>query len=376
MRRAWQFVIGPASGGHEVALTAATRRRLTVRLTSPSEASFVINGRHSQAAAVDELASDLHVLYTPPAPGARTVLLYRGRIGPTGDDLDETTHGLTVSSMDYREVLSRRILYASSTLAWTATDQAEIAWQLISQTQSRAGGHLGISKGVGHPAGVLRDRTYEAGDSIGERIQELSEVIDGFDWDIRPASASALALDIWGARGADRGVVLEHGGLVRTVRREVAVTDYANSIRVTGDQTGPTPPTPQERTATDIATRPEGRWDRALTAPGIVTTATLAERADWLLDDAQVVQPSYTLGLRAGGWAGPEHLWLGDTVLLVIQSGRLAVAGVPLRVQELAFGLPDDGGPETVQVTVGRPRPNFNRRPGEILRRLADVERR
>lgn len=371
---AWQFVIGPASGGHQLALTEAKSRQLVARLTSPSEASFTINGRRSQAGAIAELATDLHVLYSP--PDGPTLILYRGRIAPTSDDLDDKSHTVQVSSLDYRDLLNRRLLYAASTLSWTATDQAEIAWQLLQQTQTLPGGNLGISKGIGNPSGVVRDRAYAAGDSIGQRIQELSELVDGFDWDLTPASPSALSLDLWASRGADRGVVLEYGGLVTAVKREVRPSDYANAIRVTGDQaSGGTPPTPQERTATDIATRAEGRWDNALTAPGITDTTALSQRADWLLADAQVVQPSYTLTLRRGAWQGPGHIWLGDTVRVVIKSGRLAVTGVPLRVQEIDIQIPEEGI-ETVQVTVGRPRVNYNRRPAEIFRRLRDVERR
>src|SRR5690606_9835308 len=97
--------------------------------------------------------------------------------------------------------------------------------------------HLGIDKGwTGtSPTGIDRDRTYEAGDSIGQRIQELSEVIDGFDWDISPVSASGLQLDVWHPmRGSDRGVVLIYGGLVAHVQREVNPSDYANALRYTG----------------------------------------------------------------------------------------------------------------------------------------------
>lgn len=373
----WRWLLGPATGGYATELTAATQRRLTVRLTSPSETSFTIDGRHPQAAAVTELATDLHVLYTP-AAGPPTTVVYRGRIGGSTDAIDQTRHTVTVSSMDYRELLKRRLLYNASTLTWTGVDQAEIAWQLLQQTQTLPGGNLGISKGTGNPSGVTRTVGYAAGDSIGARIDELSQLTNGFEWDIRPAGESALALDIYTVmRGAYRGVVLEHGGLVQAVQREARPADYANSIRVTGDQTATTPPTPQERTAADIATRPEGRWDKVITAPGVTDLASLQARADWQLADAQVVQPAYTLTLKRGGWQGPSHIWLGDIVLLVVDSGRLAVAGTPVRVQEMTFDLPDTaGGDETVSIVVGRPRINYDRIAPEFDRRLRDLERR
>jgi hypothetical protein len=369
----WQFVAGPASGGHELALTEARQRKLVVRLTEPSEASFSLDGRRDQASAVGELSTDLHVLYTPPG-GAATVLLYRGRVGATGDSLDADSHTMSVATLDYRAVLNRRILYSNSQLTWTATDQADIARGLLAQTQIRPGGDLGIDPGT-LLTGTTRDRTYEAGDSIGERIQQLSEVIDGFDWDITPTSASGLRLDIfYPQRGVNRAVVLEHGGLVQTVTRNVDPGEYANAIRMTGSDSATTPPTPAEREAADIATVAQGRWDKAFGEHTIETQAALDARADWQLAESQVIQPSYTLGLRPGAWEGPDHIWVGDTVRLVIYSGRLSV-DTQLRVHELGVDIGDDGT-ESVSLTVGRPAPDYRRLPRQILRRLTSLERR
>ncbi|MGH3659015.1 MAG: hypothetical protein ACRDUA_20370, partial [Micromonosporaceae bacterium] len=213
----WQFIAGPASGGHDVALTEATGRRYIARLTEPSEVNFEIDGQGEQAPLIAELATDIHVLWTPES-GPSTEL-DRCRVGATADDVSESEHRLQVAALDYRAVLNRRRTINTDTNVFAAVDQAEIAWGLVAQTQSHLAGHLGISKGVGFPgASIVRDRTYMAGDSIGERIQELSEVVDGFDWDITPASASSLHLDVWfPQRGQDRGVVLEYGGLVSKV---------------------------------------------------------------------------------------------------------------------------------------------------------------
>jgi hypothetical protein len=367
----WQLIAGPAAGGYELSLTEATSRRFTARLTEPSELAFTLDGRHPQAAQIQELGTDIHVLWTS-ASGA-TRALVRGRAGPTGDTLDENAHTVEVSALDYRAVLNRRRLYSGSTLTWAATDQAAIAWGLIQQTQTRPGGDLGIAQGAGATTGVLRDRTYEAGDSVGERIQELSEVIGGFDWDITPSSASGLSLDIWyPQRGVNRGVVLEYGGLVKAVRREVDPSNYANAIRYTGSTDPVT--LPDEVEAADLAGRLEGRWDAVYGDDGLTTQTALDDRAAWQLAQAQVVQPTYTLTLRAGAWEGPSHIWVGDPVLVVVMSGRLAVIET-LRVYEIAFTL-GSSGEEGVEVTVGGPKPDFRRRATATEKRLRDLERR
>lgn len=370
-RNRWQLVAGPAAGGYQLSLTEATDRQMRFKLTEPSEISFTLDGRHPQAAAVEELTTDVHVLWSP-ADGP-TQVLARGRVGDTGDDIGEISHSVTFAVLDYRAVLQRRRLYDSSIKTWTATDQAEIAWQLLQQTQTRPGGGLGISKGMGNPTGITRDRTYEVGDSIGERVQELSETVNGFDWDISPTSPSGLALDIWyPQRGVDRGVVLEYGGLVAKVRREVNTSEYGNALRYTGKDGALL--TPQELEASGIATAPQGRWDLVFGDDGLTTQAALNDRAAWQLAESQVIRPAYTVTLRAGAWTGPDHIWLGDTVRLVIRSGRLDV-DTSLRVYEIGISLDDDGA-ENVEITVGAPRPNFRRRASTTEKRLKNLERR
>jgi peptidoglycan/xylan/chitin deacetylase (PgdA/CDA1 family) len=370
-RRPWQLVAGPATGGHEISLTAAKGRRYTAKLTEPSELGFGINARHSQATAIDELASDVHMLWTSPA--GSTLELDRLRVGSTGDTGTDKEHTMTAACLDYREVVKRRILYPGATLTHTAVDQGEIAWSLIDYTQNLDGGDLGISKGWSGtaPTGVTRDRTYEVGNSIGERIQELSELLDGFDWDISPDGASALTLDVWSPqRGSDRGVVLEFGGLVASFRREVNPSDYANAIRMSGEEAL----TAAERTASDIASRAEGRWDAQLGDTGLTTQAALDERADWQLEQSQVITPVWTVTLRRGSWDGPDHIWLGDPVRLVVKSGRLDV-DTTLRVYEVGVSIGDNGD-EQIDLSLGGPRPDYRRRPRRTERRLNTLERR
>lgn len=370
-RTRWQLVIGPASGGHELALTEATGRRYTARLNEASDLSFGIDGRHPQAAAIEELSTDVHLLYSD-ADG--TQILDRCRVGPTGDDIDTDAHRVEVACLDYVGVLNRRFLYSGHTLTYAGVDQAEIAWGMINDTQNRLRGDLGITKGwTGtSPTGVTRDRTYEARDSIGERIQELSEVINGFDWDITPTSASGLRLDVWyPERGSDRGVVLVLGGLAANVRRELNPSDYANAIQYSGGEGT----TAYERDSDILLDpTPEGRWEAVFGDDGLTTQIALEQRTEWQSAQSQVVTPVYTVTLRRGGWEGPSHIWLGDTVRLIIPSGRLAV-DTAARVHEVQIDMDGDGG-ETVQLVLGGRRPDFRRWPSAIERRLKNLERR
>lgn len=378
-RTRWQLVAGPASGGHDLALTDATSRHYTARLTEASELTFNLDARLPQAAAVvnPPLARDVHLLFTD--SHGQTTELDRVRVGQISHTFGDASVQLAVTGLAYRSLLQRRILYSDSTLTFTGVDQAEIAWQLIQQTQSRTAGALGIAKAWSgtSPTGVTRDRTYEPGDSIGQRIQELSEVIGGFDWDILPTSASGLQLNVWWPqRGNDRGVVLEHGGLMQTATREVNPSDYANAIRYTGaqgDDTNPGP-TPDEIEAPDLASMPQGRWDAALGDDGLTTQSALDDRAAWQLGQSQDAAPVWTVTLRRGAWDGPSHIWLGDWVRVVADAEGLDV-DTRYRVYEVDITL-DGAGGETVQLTLGGPRPRYAKRVTEFERRLSNLERR
>lgn len=373
MAATWSFVVGPWNGGPQYALTGARDRKVTFNLTSPSTASFSLGGRDPLAEQITELVTDLHILRSP-GPGIRAQRLYRGRVGTTKDQIDTNTHTVDVATADYRELLKRRIFWSGSTRSWAGTDQGLIVAGMAAAAQAPVGAALGMTV-TGTATGVLRDRTYEPGDSIGERIQELSEVINGFDWDVLSPTAGELLLQIfYPRRGVDRGVVLELGGLVAAVSRDVDPSRYANAVRGTGQEPdGGVAPTPVEIAVPDVGTRPEGRWDTA-SGESITTQAALDERTDWRLDQAQVIRPAYTVKLRRGAWRGPDHIWLGDPVRLVVMSGRLRVDTV-LRVQTVDIGI-DENSTEDVTLTLGAPKPSFAQRATATEKRLATLERR
>jgi hypothetical protein len=515
----WQILTGPASGGYAQELTAATDRRFTARLKDPSELAFGIDGRHREALTLDEFITDAHVLWTSELGVVWN--LFRGRIGASSDVIDEDSHRMSVTALDYRALLTRRRLYAgrginpndsfedglgfwtgaggtlelddgqhsdrlksgritpdgvtattsitsanapasegttyrlsgsmrcisprsvtlgvdwknsgggtissssitltlvaetrtrvdedavapagttqfaivflttgtapvtdllwlddaklttyptlASRLVYSDVEQVDIAWDMINDTQSRVGGALGISN-ASTATGVVRDRLYLVGDSIGEEIDKLSEVEAGFDWDIIPISASALQFKTWHEeRGVSRGVVLEHDGPVVSVQRQVTATEYANAIRFTGADTT----IPDEREADDLATAPEGRFDAVFADTGLTTQDALNGRAHWRLKQSKTVRPTWSVILRRGYWRGPDHIWLGDPVRLVVYSGHLTTDTI-LRVYEIAFSIDADGG-EQIELTLNGPKIDYRRPPAIADRRLTNLERR
>jgi hypothetical protein len=358
----WQFLAGPAAGGPEAELTAASARRLTVRLGQSSDVAFTLDARHEQAQVVDELASDVWIYRD-------RQLLHRGRVGVSSDQGGADSHTATFNAPDYQALLERRHLYDGDKLSYVQEDEASIAWQLIQATQARPGGDLGITRGTGQTTGFLRDRLYTAHMSVAESIGQIGDLADGFDWEID----AFLRLNIYNpGRGRDTDVVLDYGGAVDSFARSINPAEYGNTVLATA---AADPRAPEYRTVSDIASRPEGRFEIERGFPDILEQSTLAARADYLLAQMQELAPSYTLTLAAGRYPGPESLWLGDTCITSVRSGRLD-EHLRMRVVEISFDV-GESGDETVRVTVGTPSMSeqFAQRLRSTDRRLKTLER-
>lgn len=317
-----------------------------------------IDGRAGeQVNIITELASDI-IIYR------ENQKLYRGRITYSQDDLGPDRHTTSISSVDYRGLLDRRILYDNQN--YVSTDQSLIAWNLVNNTQGKTGGNLGITRGTGQSTGVDRDREYTPGQSIGEQIKQLSEVINGFEYEVDPE----LAFNVfYPQRGSTKDVVLEYGRDVVILNRNVSSQDFANAIRMNGEDGTIT----ATRTAANIATTPEGRWDKQIGFEDVSVQTTLNQKADQELINSGELRPSYTLELHDGVWQDKDHFWIGDTVLLVVKSGRLNVVE-QVRILELKLTVNSDGS-ERVDLTVGALRPNLKRRIKNYETRLTELER-
>jgi hypothetical protein len=353
----WLITRPVSAGGLGVEeLTEARSRRIEFALDDSAKASWTLPGRHPQTPLVDELATDLVV-------SRDSVAIFRGRVNASDDSVSPTVHTCTFSAADYRGVLDRRIIWPGSTASYVQVDQAAIAADLINDTQVL--GPLGIQTPT-TPTGVKRDRTYESGASIGELIGNLGRCENGFDWDISPGLVFRVW---WPARGTTTpSWVGEYGRNVSDVRRTVASGDYANAIRFSGKDAVTPPPVTRVVTPGN-----EGRWEDQRGNTDVTTTAQLNEQANGAILAASVIQPSYSLTLVPGAWT-PATVWLGDTIRLIVNSGRLAV-DTTTRVVGVGIDI-GESGEETVSLQLGRYRWRLPQRLGDYAYRLDRLERR
>jgi len=372
-------------------ITDARSRRLEMGWNgSPAKLTLTVDGRSPSADYIDELITDLVAWRFDPADNTEYPM-FRGVVSASEDTISEQAHTVNFTAMDYSAVLARRYLNPKTDLVYTQLDQDSIVGDLLNRATSgqapaagtpsfAPGSALPISRALVGPdgatrsgSGKLRDRTYTGGSSIGGLIGDLGDVDGGFDWDIQPYGGDAAGgrdlLRVWyPSRGVGRtDVALIYGATVSALTRNVqsATTDgdsgYANYVRVLGDNGG-TAGAPQlvadawNADANDIGRIPVGLWAAIEQASDVKVQATLNEKAAGDLARWGTLVPAYTLTLRPG-WYRPGFPNLGDTVPLVVDSGRLHVSGT-VRVLGLAFDIGDDAE-ETVEMTVGRPASDF-----------------
>lgn len=346
----WKFLYGPVqpTGGVTAEITQARTRVLTMRAGAGNfhEVSLDLNGRDFTSGQMPELQTDIQVYW-----GSH--LLFVGRVGSTSDTIDSDEHRTTITASDYREVLRRRLITDATNLNFTGSDVAFIAWTLIDAIQKYNGGGLGIARGRGQVSGIKQTWSATASDYCGEDIDTLAQMDPTFDWDITAYGTSDLRLDIWpGVRGKANGVILEQGGnLVSNMSRTVDPSTFGNAVYITGSDGGSGAPTPSILEVANLSSRPEGRWDKLINT-NQTTAAGIISAANFYLNDAQLLLPTYQIDLFPGVWQGPDHLWIGDTVHVRIKSGRLTVDD-NVFVQEMVFTVSADGV-ETLSLTCGR----------------------
>jgi len=228
--------------------------------------------------------------------------------------------------------------------------ELQVVWSGVNPDGSqRAGG-----------GGTLRDRTYPGNTIIGQAIDDLAHVIDGFDYDVAPIEAFRDQLRVfYPSQGVQRDdVVLAYGATVAALTRTVASGDYANYVRVVGNKASADPAAPQlaaqvwNADANDVTRTPVGLWMTGENASDVSVQATLDQTAQGRLAFLGIIVPTYTLNLAPGAYRyGSPNM--GDTCPLLINAGRLNV-NTSVRVIGITFDIGDDGQ-EDVNLTVGRP---------------------
>lgn len=358
-------------------LDSARGRRLEQKINAPAQFTFTLDGHDPAAGLLTELATDI-VAFRWHEPYGRDVAMFRGILDHSEDQLSEQSAVVTFTAHDYFAMLGRRVT-TPQTLTYTQYDQDSLVGALLSQAIAGTstsgapftpGNFLPLSAVRRNPdgsnrntlSGQLRDRSYAAGSVIGNQIDDLAHVINGFDYNVAPAGPAA-AVDtlqiFYPAQGVARSdVALVYGANVSALTRTVSSSDYANYVRVIGNKGSADPAAPQlfseqwNTDANNVTVNPVGLWMTVENASDVTIQSTLDDKASGDLAAQGLLTPSYTLTLRPGFYS-LGFVNMGDTVPLHVNEGRLAV-DTTIRIVGIDYSIGDDGN-EDVQLTVGRP---------------------
>ena len=300
--------------------------------------------------------------------------MFRGIVAQAEDQVTPQANTVNFTCHDYLSMLDRRYLTPPADLIYTQSDQDDIVADLVSRAVNASAGsgtpsfapgsHLPLAVARVNPdgtprgkSGVLRDRTYTGGSSIGQLIHDLSAVLGGFGYDAHPDPNGGDQLRVfYGAQGVGRpDIVLAYGATVSGFTRTVTSADYANYHRTIGDNAAAGEGAPQliaevwTPDSNNVGVVPIGLWMDDSNASDVSQITTLSEQAHGDLERSSILVPSYSLTLTPGAPV-PD---MGDTVPLVIKTGRLDVS-TTVDVVGITYDITDDDT-EDVTLTVGRP---------------------
>jgi hypothetical protein len=369
-----QFTDQPTSATLLAEITTARTRSLTQKWDAAATLTFTLDGQSTAAALINELRHDVIAWRWDDQTGV-DVAVFRGIVDHSEDQISEQTHVVTFTCHDYYAMLTRRLITATYSAANVDQDDMVTAVLALANTVNASGGtslnpgaYLPLTVALVNPdgstrtvpSGQLRQRIYPPSSNLGQIVDELSQIINGFDFDVRPGTAAHDSLRIfYPYQGTARtSPALIYGSTVSSLTRVVNSADYGNYHRVLGNNGSADPAAAQlysETWNSDAAngtTGAVGLWMTADNAADVTIQATLDQKAAGYLNLAGVLLPSYTLNLRPGAytWGNPN---MGDVVPLVVQTGRLNVS-TTTRVLGIAYTIGDDGQ-EDVALTVGRP---------------------
>lgn len=119
--------------------------------------------------------------------------------------------------------------HVTSTISHSNVDQFTIARSLINHHQGKAGGDFGIDTSAVTTSGVLRTRTYPGYEqkNIYDALVELSEVEDGFDFNIDPGTR---AFDLYYPKRGQRTELVFDERNIEKFRRRRDATSQASQI--------------------------------------------------------------------------------------------------------------------------------------------------
>lgn len=270
-------------------------------------------------------------------------LIWSGEQAVRSARLNENSNNwATIYCYGWFELLEHR--YLSSQKTYDQIEAGEIAWDLIDTLQ--ADSDMGILKGDIAET-MLRDRTYDDTQNVYEAIVNLTNVINGFDFEINDNKVFNVYEEI----GVDRtDLILEYGYNIKTVDITEDFKNPVNRAIVLGDSGDIEDPLRITRNNTDLQAL-YGVREGLLNEMMVTEISTLQEKGDALIRKRGNELFRVTLDLIKSSFPTIGDFALGDTITLKIQNGIYNIER-PFRIYEWSINY-EDTGVEILDLVLG-----------------------
>jgi len=353
MSGSWTFLLTDAVGNGLAELSTAAGRKIAFKRNSYAEVTFSISHEDDAAALLLGTLTGTGVPrlrgYRRSSGGTTSTLLFRGPLVA----LDEQSEETSLLTATFRSPFSVLIgdgdkvgRFLSAPLTYAATDAGAIAKSLIDTANADSATGLATDPSL-IVATKVRDRTYPLAQNIGSAVQELTNVLDGFDFYetfVDGAGSTDAFFNVVVAEGiVNTGVRFEYGPstLANVMSLERTTVPPTNSILVTGANG-------LFSTYSDMTSVAKyGKWWGRADFSNVSEQATLDDKAKALCRPNPIKTVRFVPELHLS--PSPFDDWnLGDTVGFYASRGALS-ENTQFRVN--GFTVPiDENGFETVSV--------------------------
>jgi hypothetical protein len=278
------------------------------------------------------------------------VMVWGGFLWTTDCDYDAGT--CTLNGEGYLSYYRKRLILGD--LTYTGVDQITIAKNLVDYANAAfySWGGLPVVTTDVTASGVLRDRTYLASETkwVGESLEQLAAVEDGFDFRFEPQWASGIPqirfLTTFPNTGRSTDTVFDLGTQVKGLRVTHDATTLANRVMAIGATLASTdaPLTSSALNLRSIGASP--LYDDVVNFTDVSNPLTLRQHAGRRIQrgSTAIVIPSVDVDPNQAPTFGSYAV--GDIVTLRGELGIESVNGL-FRITERAMSV-DDNGSESV----------------------------
>lgn len=272
--------------------------------------------------------------------------------------------GVSLAGSEVVKFLERRVMVART---YSQVEQFQIASDLITAgfgASPHGNGAVAMSIAPHSASGVKRDRTYvQADGTIYQRLKELSEVIDGFDFYIAPTitgigieTVSRAAHLAYPRAGSDQGLIIETaghgygpgGGNVLAFSFAEDGRELASGAYTIGQD--------MQSYYEDDALITVGRYpylEKSASYSTVTDKATLDKYAQSLWTESQRFALPGDVTILADSSPGFGSFALGDIVTVVLEESFNFPLGARMDVRVLGWSFnPPDSGPETMSLSI------------------------